>query len=120
MKDIKGFEGRYAITSCGRVYSYKAKKFLKPRVDKDGYLAVTLFCGDKNHKKYCLIHRLVASAYIPNPENKPTVNHKDEIKSHNWINNLEWMTMAEQNVYGTRLERISHTFNKKEKNYELY
>ena len=110
MKDILGFEGRYAITSCGKVYSYKAKKFLKPRVDKDGYLAVSLSCGGRNHKKYCFIHRLVALAYIPNPENKPTVNHKDEIKSHNYVGNLEWMTMAEQNVYGTRLERVSHNY----------
>lgn len=109
MKDIQGYEGKYAITSCGKVYSYYAKRFLNPRVDRDGYLAVALY-GKDGKRKYHLVHRLVAEAYIPNPDNKPTVNHKSEIKSENHINNLEWMTMAEQNIYGTRLERVSQSY----------
>ena len=112
MNDIQGYVGRYAITSCGKVYSYKSKKFLNPRVDKDGYLAVGLY-DDAGKRKYWLIHRLVAMAYIPNPDNKPTVNHKDENKTHNWLNNLGWMTMAEQNIYGTRLARVSNSKNNK-------
>lgn len=107
MKDIIGYEGLYAITSCGRVWGYKRKKFLKPIPDKDGYLKVNL-CKNGVIKAH-YIHRLVAAAYIPNPDNKPTVNHKDENKTHNWINNLGWMTMAEQNIYGTRLERVSNS-----------
>ena len=58
MKDIKGFEGLYAITSCGRVWGYKRKHFLKAKVDKDGYLYVILFKDSQHHT--CKIHRLVA------------------------------------------------------------
>lgn len=103
MRDIEGFEGLYAITSCGKVWSYSRKKFRVLVPDKDGYLRVTL---KKDGKSYRFgVHRLVAQAYIPNPENKPTVNHKDECKDHNWIGNLEWATQAEQNNYGTRTKR---------------
>ena len=68
MKDIKGYEGLYAITSCGKVWSYRRKKFLKLRADQDGYLLVNLY--NKGKPKGCLVHRLVAEAYIPNPEGK--------------------------------------------------
>jgi hypothetical protein len=88
MEDIKGYEGLYAVTSCGRVWSYRSKKFLKPKEDKNGYLSVGLRLNGKQDRRY--IHRLVAEAYIPNPAALPQVNHKDEIKSHNYINNLEW------------------------------
>lgn len=104
-KDIKGYEGRYAITSCGKVWSYRSNKFLKPQKDKDGYLVVDLVVNyqRKNYK----IHRLVAEAYIPNPENKPQVNHRDENKENNCINNLDWMTGKENCNYGTRNQRLS-------------
>lgn len=105
MKDIKGYEGLYAITSCGKVWSYRNQKFLKPLEGKDGYLYVNLTV--KRKIKHCAIHRLVAEAYIPNPENKPQVNHKDENKEHNWINNLEWMTAKENVNYGTRNARVA-------------
>lgn len=88
MKDIKGYEGIYAITSCGRVWSYRSKKFIKLWTNKYGYNFVILSKdGTAKAKK---IHRLVAEAYIPNPNNLPEINHKDENKEHNWINNLEW------------------------------
>ena len=103
MKEIKNYEGLYGITSCGKVWSYRSLKFLKPSLKNNGYLEVRL-CKDGVKKAY-LIHRLVAEAYIPNPEGKATVNHKDEIKTHNYINNLEWMTSAENNAYGTRTKR---------------
>ena len=97
MKDIIGYEGLYAVASCGQVWSYRSKKFLSPSRDKDGYLQVLLYKdGEKQAKK---IHRLVAEAYIENPENKPVVHHKDEAKNHNWLNNLEWATVKENNLY---------------------
>ena len=107
MKDIKGYEGLYAITSCGKVWSYRRQRFLKASMSKDGYMRVGLH---KNGKSRTIeIHRLVAEAYIPNPENKPQVNHKDEIKTHNYINNLEWATNKENMNYGTRIERMKET-----------
>lgn len=105
MKDIKNYEGLYGITSCGKVWSYKRQKFLQGCPDKDGYLLVGLY--KDGIRKTFKIHRLVAEAYIPNPEGKLTVNHKDEIKTHNYINNLEWATSAENNNYGTRTKRAS-------------
>lgn len=105
MKDIKNYEGLYAITSCGKVWSYKRKRFLKPFSNKKGYLLVAL-CKDGEKKSY-KVHRLVAEAYLPNEENKPQVNHIDECKTNNCINNLCWMTAKENNNYGTRNERIS-------------
>lgn len=90
MKDVKGYEGLYGVTSCGRVWSYKYKKFLKPHPGRDGYLRVVL---TKNGKmKTCYVHRLVAESYIPNPDNLTQVDHIDENKNHNYINNLQWIT----------------------------
>lgn len=90
MKDIKNYEGLYAVTSCGRVWSYKRQKFLTPEDNGHGYLRVNLYKDGKD-KKY-MIHRLVAEAYIPNPDNLPQVDHIDENKNHNYINNLQWIT----------------------------
>lgn len=97
MRDIDNYEGLYGITSCGKVYSYRSKRFLKPAKDKDGYLYVIL-CVNNVRKKY-LIHRLVAMAYISNPDLLPTVNHKDEDKTNNSINNLEWMSRRDNVIY---------------------
>lgn len=105
MKDIKGYEGLYAITSCGKVWSYKSQKFLKPGDNGIGYLKVGLWKEGKT--KYRFVHRLVAEAYIPNPENKTDVNHKNEIKTDNYVNNLEWTTHKENMNYGTRIAKIS-------------
>ena len=90
MRDIKNYEGLYAVTSCGKVWSYKRQKFLKPASDKKGYFKVVLYKNGKckNYK----IHRLVAEAYIPNPDNLPQVDHIDNDKTHNYINNLQWIT----------------------------
>lgn len=111
MKDIQGYEGLYAITSCGKVWSYKSKRFLMPYKHYKGYLLVKL-TKDGIRKAYT-VHRLVAEAYIPNPENKEQVNHKDENKANNCVNNLEWMTNKENANYGTRNERISNTLKRK-------
>ena len=90
MKDVVGYEGLYAVTSCGKVWSYKKKKFLVPRANSKGYLIVKLF-KDGKVKNY-RIHRLVAEAYIPNPDNLPQVDHIDNDKTHNYVNNLQWIT----------------------------
>ena len=90
MKDIKGYEGLYAVTSCGKVWSYKSKKFLTPISNHIGYLFVTL-CKDGKGKNYS-VHRLVAEAYLPNPSNLPDVDHIDNDKTHNYLNNLQWIT----------------------------
>lgn len=92
MRDIIGYEGLYAVTSCGRVYSYRAKKFLKPYKNKNGYLYVSLYKDGKQNKYY--IHRLVLEAYLPNPANLPQVNHIDENKANNALLNLEWCDAA--------------------------
>ena len=92
MKDIKNYEGLYAITSCGKVWSYKRKKFLKPRSNR-GYLQVCLR-KDGERKNY-RIHRLVAEAYIPNPNNYDTVDHIDFNRTNNCVNNLQWMSGSE-------------------------
>ena len=104
MKDIKGYEGLYAITTEGDVYSYKRKRFLKYGVNNIGYLCVNL-CKDGKVKSY-YIHRLVAEAYIPNPENLPQINHRDENKANNCLQNLEWCDASYNINYGTRNEKI--------------
>lgn len=93
MRDVVGFEGLYAVTSCGKVWSYKSNKFMAQRYDDDGYLRVNLRKDGKAYTKH--IHRLVAEAYIPNPEGKPQVDHIDEVKTHNWLKNLRWATPGE-------------------------
>ena len=110
MKDIKGYEGIYGITSCGKVWSYRRKKFLELTPDTKGYLCVSLQVNG-NRKTY-KVHRLVAEAYIPNPENLPQVNHRDENKKNNCLQNLEWCDCKYNNNYGTRNDRLASS-NKK-------
>jgi hypothetical protein len=105
-RPIKGCPG-YAITDDGRVWSVKTNKYLKQKIDKYGYPCVSMSVNNKNKTR--TVHRLVAEAFIPNPDDKPTVNHKDENKLNNCVDNLEWMTVAENNHYGTHYERSSKT-----------
>ncbi len=93
MKDVIGYEGLYAITSCGKVWSYQNKRFLKPWFNGRGYLYVDLHKNGK--KKNFRIHKLVAEAYVPNPNNLETVDHIDGNKEHNYVGNLQWMTRAD-------------------------
>ena len=104
MRDIKGYEGLYAVTSCGKVWSYRRNKWLKPKLHGE-YLFVGFYKNGEYKNFY--VHRLVAEAYIPNPDGLPQVNHKDEKKEHNWINNLEWCTAKYNTNYGTRNERAA-------------
>lgn len=97
MKDIKGFEGLYQISDEGRVYSAYSKKYLKLRKDKDGYLLVNLYKDKKQYTKK--VHRLVAEAFIDNPEGKKEVNHIDCQRDNNCVSNLEWMTHRDNVIY---------------------
>lgn len=105
MKDIVGYEGLYSVTSCGKVWSYKAKKFLKAREDKYGYLRVDLHKNGKLKTRF--VHQLVAEAYIPNPDGLPQVSHQDECKTHNWVGNLAWSNALDNNRMPLHCQRIS-------------
>ena len=106
-KDIEGYEGLYQVSNKGRVKSlYKgSERILRPGIDRYGYYKIMIY-KDSVRKTFKL-HRLVAQAFIPNPENKPQVNHKDENKLNNCVNNLEWSTAKENSNYGSRNERLS-------------
>ena len=110
MKDIQGYEGVYAVTSCGKVYSYKSKKFLSLGKRRDGYLQITLHKNDK--QKTYRVHRLVAEAYLPNPEGLPQVNHKDENKENNALPNLEWCDQKYNMNYGRSKEKAGKALSK--------
>ena len=102
-RDVEGYEGHYKISNYGRVKSFFNGKFfiVKPKLDTDGYLwiAFSKHCVKKNFK----VHRIVAKAFIPNPENKATVNHIDGCKMNNFVGNLEWLTQAENNQHAARI-----------------
>lgn len=108
-KDIPGYEGLYQASTLGRIRSfcYKQAKILKPWLDPD-YLIVQL--KGKNYK----VHRLIALTFIPNPNNYPQINHKDEDRTNNRVNNLEWCTNEYNANYGTRNERIRKILLEKE------
>ena len=93
-KDIPGYEGKYQITSWGRVYNVDRDSFITPEHHHKGYLRVDLYdrSGNRKHHK---VHRLVGMAFVPNPDNKPQINHKDGNKENNSFTNLEWVTDRE-------------------------
>lgn len=104
-KDVVGWEDMYSVSSEGRVYSKHTKTLRKPRTEKLGYLSVDLW--NNNYMKRLKVHRMVAQAFIVNPENKPQVNHKDGDKANNKLSNLEWATAKEnsQHAYSNKLSR---------------
>lgn len=108
-KNIEGFE-RYEVSTEGKVKNRKTGRLLKPGTDTYGYLRVILSVNGKAVGKS--VHRLVAESFIPNPERKTQVNHIDEDKTNNNINNLEWMTSKENNNYGTRKDRVAAALSK--------
>lgn len=111
-KDICGYDGKYMVSNLGRVKSLNYRNtqeshLLRQTVGNRGYLHVTL---SKNGRyKPFLVHRLVAKAFIPNPNNLPTVNHLDECKTNNRFNNLEWSSYRENNLYGNHYKRVSES-----------
>lgn len=106
-KEIQGAPG-YDIYDDGRVYSHKSNRFLTPSLNNNqghGYLQIQLFIEGKRVVKK--IHRLVAEAFIPNPNSLPCVNHKDENVLNNHYTNLEWCDYGYNNNYGTRKARVA-------------
>lgn len=104
-KDVVGYEGLYQVSNLGRIKALCVEKYrgkykhrrpeslLRPKTHRDGYMCATL-CNNKINRMFQM-HRLVATAFIPNPENKPQVNHIDGNKANNQVENLEWVTAAE-------------------------
>ena len=126
-RDVVGYEGRYQVSSMGRVKSLERKdrlgrtvkeRILKPGMDRGGYLLVVLCAGGK--PKTLNVHRLVCEAFHENPENKPCVNHIDENKTNNAASNLEWSTYEENNNHGTHNERVAKARSKPVGQYTRY
>ena len=95
----------YEIFEDARIYSYKSNKFLKPSINAGGYLVLNLRGVEQ---RLFLLHRLVAACFIPNPENKPFVNHIDGNKQNDHVSNLEWSTAKENTIHAVRLKLINN------------
>lgn len=112
-KDVIGYENYYQISNLGRVRStwFKTPKILKQYTRKYGYKTVDLNKpGEK--RKLARVHRLVATAFLPNPDNKPQVNHIDYNPSNNIVTNLEWVTSLENNKHSYCHKPTEYAWNK--------
>ena len=107
MRPVADYPG-YEVTSNGMVYSDRSQRFLKPSRQANGYLSVEMVGA--NGRKRVLVHRIVAKAFIPNPDSLPQVNHINERKDDNRVENLEWVTPRQNIRHGTCIaRRMAHT-----------
>ena len=128
------YEGLYKVSNLGKILSLNYKntgkaELLKPSKTKDGYFQVILYKNGES--KTCRVHRLVAEAFLENPENLPEVNHKDENKKNNFVflnedgsvdkkrSNLEWKTHKDNINHGTRNERVAKANSKRVLQFSL-
>ena len=127
-KPVVGYEGYYEVDQFGRVFSLDRSvvvveesrsytkhlkgKQIKQAMHGKGYKVVTLTKDGKMTNLY--VHRIVAEAFLPNPDNLPMVNHKDEDKANNFLENLEWCTAAYNRTYGNAIERHAKTLRGRE------
>jgi hypothetical protein len=125
-KDVPDFNGLYKISNLGNVKSFNKSNrhygqefhLLKPTLVSNGYYQVTLYDSQKKKHKY-QVHKLVAELFIDNPNNYPCVNHKDENKLNNIVDNLEWCTYSYNNSYGTAKLRMRITKSRPVSQYTL-
>lgn len=114
-KNIEEFNGKYQVSNLGRIRRVYKKgiipdKFLKTFKNKQGYVVAPITIN--NIQKNRLVHRLVANAFIPKIDGKLEINHKDEDKENNCVENLEWCTHKENSNYGTRNIRLAQSLKK--------
>lgn len=108
-RDVKGYEGLYQVSNWGRVKSFCKSEKILVSFSLGNYLGVKLRKNGNN--KTCTVHRLVASAFIPNSKGFSQVNHKDENKQNNDVNNLEWCDVKYNINYGTRTKRMAENLS---------
>lgn len=122
-RDIKGYEGIYQVSNLGNIKALKRKRknglvykehLMKSYDARGGYKRIML-CDDSMNKNRFMVHRLVAMAFIENPNNLPQINHKDENPKNNNVENLEWCTCKYNQNYGGRIERVSGENNSQHK-----
>ena len=105
-KDIPGYEGLYQISTLGRVK--RNERILRPGKSR-GYFTL-LLCKERNYRRF-YIHRLLALAFIPNPENKPEVDHINRVRDDNRLENLRWATKSEQQINTNRVNDATNQRN---------
>lgn len=122
-KPVVGFEGLYEVSDKGRVRSIPRGVGKKPnggilatRLTRCGYVQVHLYKDGKSYFRN--VHRLVAQAFIPNPNNLPQVNHKSEVKTENFVENLEWVDAKTNSNFGTRTHRMAKKLEKRVHQFE--
>ena len=129
-KDIEGYEGCYQVSNLGRLKSLertvkgnnggvyvKKEKILTPTINSSGYYHTCLRKDGRSVAVY--IHRIVAQAFLPNPDNLPLINHKDEDKTNNRVENLEWCSAKYNTNYGSANDRRCESLKKRNNNYNI-